>query len=65
METREIRKKSWFSVPMHAKNRQMALHPSIPSRGEKNVLTLICPIVTLRADVFIRQRLPGNQRSRY
>jgi hypothetical protein len=31
----------------------------------KNLLTLIFPVVTLRADEFIRQRLSGNQRRRY
>ena len=32
--------------------------------GKKNLLTEIWPIVTLRADDFIRQRPSGNQRRR-
>jgi hypothetical protein len=31
----------------------------------KNLLTWILPVVTLRADEFIRQRLSGDQRRRY
>ena len=32
---------------------------------DKNLLTLVSPVVTFRADEFIRQRLSGDQRSRY